>query len=369
MTSPESKDDLELELVREAAEADKLEAALRELDRRHPPESPYQSAEFLVPWLAYYSRRAGLSAVILREAGRPAAVLPLVRDVVKRGPLRARRLGLPAHGGHPPTLDIRTGERDAPAAARALLSLLSGRAGRCDVISLRHLSANSALLKLLPVICRKNGLTIAVYPARRESYVSLDGDWESYLSRVRGDHRRLIKRRMKQVDEDPHWEFVHQWPGEDEVEEVAARYVAVIARSWKSEEARDVAFVEFLKEMMRGFARRKDLLVSWLKGPGGDGASLLQLRQGGVLSGFHQAYAEDCPVKGPGTLLLGSAVKFAFESGLAIYDFATYAEHIHRWGPLFRNSFHVYITRKSPVGWIIQKNLARKELSKGEPQG
>jgi len=298
------------------------------------------------------------------EAAGPWCVLPLVRDEVRRGPVRVRRVGLPAQGGHPPTLDARALEKRAPEATRLLLSHLSGRGPGCDVISLRHLSASSFLLKFLPAACEELGLLWSLYPARREAYLNLHGDWDSFLDSLKGDHRRLVRRRLRRIEEQGQWRFEHEWPGVEEVERVHRRYLSVVSRSWKRGELEDDGFVELLRRLMVGFARRGDLLVSWLRGPTADGACLLQFRQGKVVSGFHQAYAEDCPVKGAGTLLLGHAVRYAFETGVGVYDFATYAEHIQRWNPAFKNSFHVYVTRRSLKGFLIQRKLKRIHRSR-----
>ena len=116
---------------------------------------------------------------------------------------------------------------------------------------------------------------------------------------------------------------------------------------------------------MRSFARNGNLLISWLRGPGVDGAGIVQLRWGGLLASFHLSYMEDCPIEGPGTLLKGSAIAYAYKAGLAVYDFSTYAEHIHRWRPLYRNTANVYITRKNPAGWLIQRQMRKRELRSG----
>lgn len=352
-------------MIDDLGSLDVLAGALQELDRVFPPETAYQSADFLIPWLTYASARSNLHAILLWENGQIRAALPLVTDEVKRGPLSIPRLGFPTLGGHPPSFDIRLGEKEAALAAGALLSAFTKAGAPWKVLSLRHLSGSSPLLSLLPDMCRKRGLCFSWFPARRESYLVLDSDWNSYLSRLRRKHRKEINRGFRRIEEVGGWEFKDEWPGEDDVEGQFERYISVVRGSWKSDEAGDDGFVKLLGDVMRSFARRGDLLISWLRGAGGDGAALIQLRRGRLLSAYHMAYSDACPIKGAGTELLGHAISHAYKAGAAIYDFSTYAEHIHRWRPRYRNTANVYVTKKSPTGWLIRRRMAKRKGEAG----
>ena len=361
MISTGDNSSFEVQVINDAGSLGALSDALRELDRMYPPETAYQSADFLVPWLLYASSRAKLHTMLLFEKGLIKAALPLVSDEVKRGPLTIPRLGFPTRGGHPPSFDVRLGEKMAAPAAELLLSTFSKSGAPWKVLSLRHLSGNSPLLQIFPDMCRKRGLSFSWFPARRESYLVLDGDWESYLARLRRKHRKEINRGFRRIQEVGGWEFVDEWPGEDSVRELLDRYLKVVKGSWKSDETEDVRFIELLEGVMRSFARKGDLLISWLRGPSEDAAALIQLRRGRSLSAYHMAYTEACPVKGAGTELLGHAIFHAFDTGSVIYDFSTYAEHIHRWRPFYRNTVNVYITKKTPSGWLIQRQMKKRE--------
>jgi hypothetical protein len=361
MTSTGDNSSFDVQVIDDAGSLDVLGDALRELDRKYPPETAYLSADFLVHWLLYASARSKLHTMLLSDNGLVKAVLPLVSDEVKRGPLTIARLGFPTRGGHPPSFDLRLGEKSAAPAAELLLTTFSKRGAPWKVLSLRHLSGNSPLLHLLPDMCGKRGLSFSWFPARRESYLVLDGDWESYLARLDGKHRREVNRGFRRIEDAAGWEFVDEWPGEDGVVGLLDRYLKVVRGSWKSDEADDAGFVELLDRVMRSFARKGDLLVSWLRGPGADGAALIQLRRGRVLSAYHTAYTKECPVRGAGTELFAHAIHNAYETGTTIYDYSTYAEHIHRWRPLYRNTVNVYITKKTLSGRLIQRQMKKRE--------
>jgi hypothetical protein len=360
MAQTGESESLSVQVIENVSGLEDLGAALKEIDRRHPPETVYQSGEFLVPWLSCAARRSSLRAIVLRDGAGARAVLPLVCDEVRRGPFRVSRMGLPTHEGHPPALDIRAGEKDAPAAAVALLSAFTERGAHCDVLSLGHLSGNSSLLRALPDMCRRRGLVFSWRPARRESFLLLEGDWDSYLARLKRHHRKEINRGFRRIEEVGEWKFIDEWPREDGVQQAHERYLNLVRGSWKTQEAGDEEFVLLLEKVMRSFARRGDLLVSWLSGPDGDGAALIQLRKGKLMAAFHQAYASVCPVKGAGTELLGHAIRRAYEEGAFLYDFSTSAGHIHRWNPLYRNTCHVYVTKRTPAGWLVRRRLMRE---------
>jgi hypothetical protein len=351
---------MDVHVIDDVSALEDLGAALKEIDHRHPPETVYQSGEFLIPWLSNAARSSSLRAIVLRDDGGAKAVLPLVCDEVRRGPFRIRRIGLPTHEGHPPALDIRAGEKDALAAAEVLLSTFTGSGERWEVLSLGHLSGNSALLRALPDMCRRRGLVFSWRPARRESFLLLEGDWDSYLARLKRHHRKEINRGFRRIEEAGGWSFVDDWPGEDGVLDSHERYLNLVRQSWKTQEAGDEGFILLMERVMRSFARRGDLLVSWLTGPEGDGAALVQLRRGRLMAAFHQAYASVCPVKGAGTELLGHAIRHAYERGMFLYDFSTSAGHIHRWSPLYRNTCNVYVTKRTPAGWLIRRRLMRE---------
>ena len=364
MASSKNIRDFEIQVIDDPGSLDALGDALREFDRKLMPETPYLTTDFLVPWLVYASSLANIHTVLLWKNKQVVAMLPLISDKVKRGPFTIPRLGFPTQvGGHPPSFDFRYEEKDAALAAEALLSVFSESGLHWKVLSLRHLSGNSAMLGILPDMCRARGLAYSWFPTRRESYLVLDEDWDSYLARLGTRIRQQMNRGLRRVQESDGWEFVHEWPDTDSVEELLERYLAVIKGSWKSYQADDKAFVALLEDVMRSFARRGDLLLSWLRGPGADGAGNIQLRRSGVLTSFHIAYMEGCPIAGAGTLLKGSAISYAYEAGLAIYDFSTYAGHIHRWSTKYRNTANVYITKKTPAGRLIQRQMAKREAN------
>jgi hypothetical protein len=354
--------DCDLQVVDKPESLDGYRDGLKRLERMSPPETAYLSADFLLPWLRYAAGVTGLHTLALVKDETLLALLPLVSDKVKRGPLTIPRLGFPTQGGgHPPSFDIRCAERGAPAAAEALLATFANGSPRWKVLSLRHLSGNSALMSILPGMCRKMGLVFSWYPSRRESYLVLNGSWDSYFERVGRKIRAQVKRGLTRVEADGGWEFVHEWPAAEDVQGALERYVRLMRASWKSAEADDAGFVSLLGDVMRSFAESGNLLMSWFAGPGVDGAGIIQLRCGGVLSSFHVAHMEDCPIPGPGTLLKRSALENAYELGIQIYDFSTYAEHIHRWLPNYRNTANVYITRKNPTGRLIQHQMKKRE--------
>lgn len=360
MTAAPSNNNLEIRIIEDVSELDALGEALSRIDKRYSSETVYQSKEFVIPWLAYAARRRKLSVILLSDRKGVKAVVPLVSDVIRRGPIRFSRLSLPTEGRQPPSLDARLAENDAGVVADTLLSFFSARGAPWEILSLNHLSGNSVLLRLLPELCRQRGLSFSWRPTRRESFVMLEGDWSSFRARLGGNHRRELRRILRRIDEMPGWSFEDTWPTEEDVPGTLARYLKVVKSSWKVDETRDEEYIEFLENLMRSFASRGDLVISWLRGPDGDGAALVQLRKGRTLAAYHHAYVENCPAPGPGTALLSHAIARAYDDGISIFDFSTSEQYIHIWNPLFRNTCHVSITKKTPVGWALGKLVGRR---------
>lgn len=363
-----SESGIRFQIIHNVDELEELLFSWQLLDRRNPPETTYLSPDFLIPWLRYVQQQRTLSVVLMYEREKLTGIAPLVRDVIKCGPIRIRRLSLAGFGEACPTLDIRTYENQAHLIVSEFLKYRESGVHPWSILALRRLSGNSAFLRFLPDVCREQGLSLIWEPARRESYLRMEGSWQDYLKRLPKNHRNELSRGRKNLDRTTDWHFSCDWPSKTTVSQVLRDYQDILARSWKKMELDSPGLYTFRKDLFTRFASRGDLLVTRLQGPEGPGAMLITFREGCSLFSYVMAYAQDCPVRGSGTVLLGHTIAYAYEKNFAIYDFSTGGEHIHRWSPLWRNTWNVYIVRRSPMGKVLQFLMAyrrrqRKKIS------
>lgn len=348
-----------VEVVRDTAGLHRVSDAWAALDRRYPPESPYHTKEFLEPWLAYSARSRHMHTLLVWNGQRLVGLMPLVQDTPRVGPFRITRLALPTQGRVVPRMDARIYESQAPDVVRTVFTHLRGEGSRWTVLALRHLTANSVLLRLLPDICREFGLTLITEPSREEGYLYLGLDWDAYLARLPQRHRRTVRQVLRQVDDTPGWEFEDLWPTPPMMPELLTDYRAVLQRSWKSEEAGDEAYAQFLGWAMAAFATGRRLYVSRLRGPDGSGAAAIMFRHGRVLTGYNMAFAQDCPIRSPGTALLAHIIAVAHRDGYGVFDFSTSAPHVDRWMPVYNNTVNAYVVRRTPAGLAARAALPR----------
>lgn len=350
---------LRIEVVREPSALDSLRPAWERLDARCPPASPFHRSTFQLPWLHYLAATRRLHVLLAWSGEELAAVLPLLGDDVRRGPVRAGRLSLPTHGRGVPRMDARLDATRAPEAARALLQAWRATARPWTFLSLRHLDGDSRLLRVLPAACRALGLTCLTVPARKEAYVPLTADtWAAHLRRLPKKHRATLNAAFQRVDRRDGWRFDDCWPAPAEVDELLSGYHRMVAGSWKREEVGDGALMTFRAEAARGFARTGDLhLVRLLDGAGATAAAVLSFRAGRVLAASIMAYRDDCPIRSAGSATLACAIRAAYACGLAEVDFASAAPHLTRWLPMYRPTYDVYVLRNAGAALAFQLAL------------
>ena len=353
-------DDVRITIIRDAAELEQLRAAWDRLEQRALPETVFLTHTYLIPRLVYLATLRPLHVACVWSGQQLVALFPLVEDTVRMGPVRRRRLALATTGYQAPTLDVRVCESHAAASVRRLLTHAEPGVPPWAILSFRHLSMNSPLLRTLPRLCRELGLWVVKEPSRREAYVHLEDSWDAQVDRLHSKFRKSLRRAYRAFDKTPGWKMTHTWPTEAEWAGIIPEYWDTVRRSWKSAECDDRPFVAFLNDVARAFAREGRLMVSRTTGPSGCDAAELHFLRERTLTPIHMAFDAACPVPGAGTLLMADALRYATEHGFSLYDCASGADHLNRWAPVYRNTCHVHILRRGPTGAALRFGLARR---------
>jgi CelD/BcsL family acetyltransferase involved in cellulose biosynthesis len=270
---------------------------------------PVGGSAWVRAWLATYSDRYRLAAVVAARAGEPTAALPLVRW--RRRPWFLETMGV--RELLEPT--------DARGADPAALRAVAGELARLRLpLRLKRLPADSPLLPVLRTAFGRRALVLSRGVTGTPT-IALDDTWrapESHFSSRRRQDFRAARRRADKLGE------VHLTVEEPATAEDADRlfdeFVAIEAAGWKTEAGTSLAAQPRLQACYRTFSRlaaeEKSVRFAVLRIAGRPVAMQLGSEYGGQYCVFKIGFDEEFARCSPGTLLMLHTVAWAAERGL-----------------------------------------------------
>lgn len=342
-----------------------LEAAWQAFDQRYPPETLYQECRFLMCWFHHLPEGKKPYIVTIWKEDELQCIAPLVIAPIGMGPLKFFRICLATVRPHSPTLDIRINPNNAEAIIDRLLLYLERDGPRWSWWDLRHISSSGFFAQHAVHVARKYRYLCVTEEARPESYLEITQSWDDYYSGLSRECRKVVRRCFREVDSADCWSYRHQWVRSDELGDTLADYRSTVALSWKKNELDDKGYFSMNDSLCAEYAKTGDLLISCVGTDESSAGVLMCFRSELGLFAYHMAYDEssDLPY-GIGTGLLASAMKFAMDEGIPLFDFSTAAGHIHRWKPDIRITKNVHLFKRSVSGMLLYALQNRKLLRK-----
>ncbi len=136
--------------------------------------------EWLEPWRAAFAAERPLRVIVVRDAGEPVAILPLIVYSYRRRKLATRTLRLLGNGLSD-RLDILV-HPQRPGAAQALGAALASLRGEWERLELSDLDLGSGTGARLQTALRAAGLPVARRSTARCPCVPLSGDFETFYA-------------------------------------------------------------------------------------------------------------------------------------------------------------------------------------------
>jgi CelD/BcsL family acetyltransferase involved in cellulose biosynthesis len=246
---------LELHIIDDLKDLACSADAWNSLWQRSDAAAPSSRAEQLALWFEKFAPNARFSALMVEDAGRLVAALPLVRRRVKK----VLSVGaLPScewtSGGDllvDPHCDV----------ASALDELARGAAkGRWPLLWCEDVPRDEPRWQQLSAALSRAGWSVDLRERGQTAQTVINHDWDSYLARLSGDFRRARKRYARRLEEHGKTELIVHRPTDSvEIDELIRVTFEVEDRSWKG-----TAGTSVLKNdgMLAFFQRQAQLLAA-----------------------------------------------------------------------------------------------------------
>jgi CelD/BcsL family acetyltransferase involved in cellulose biosynthesis len=316
----------------------------------------FHRAGWIAAWWEAFGR-GGLEIAAAREpGGRLAAVLP----VLTRGPV----IQSPTNWHTPVFGPV---AQDAESIAAVLRWLLRRR--RCWV-DLSLVDSRDPLARVLPALSAELGTRTTVRSVLRSPYIELRGTWEEYEASLSREVRRQARKRWRRLEREGRLEARFS-AGGAQLDDLLTEGFGIEGSGWKDERGTSIrsspATERFYRRVSHWAAAHGWLQLGELRLDGRCLAFMLNFEQGGSVytlkAGFDTEYARFAP----GTLLTRASIAYAFETGLACYEFLGAAsDYKLHWTRTVRERLRLQAFPRSPVGtagfvtWRYARPLARR---------
>jgi CelD/BcsL family acetyltransferase involved in cellulose biosynthesis len=240
----------------------------------------------------------------------------------------------------------------------ALLRFLGENGDRWDSLDLVEVAADG---EILPAFREWRTSTLRTSLREVETsaspYVSLDGSWEDYLSRLGASTRKHVRRWLRKLEALGGYEVeVFKEPGS--MNEALDAYLGIEAVSWKSQVGQGIRKsaqnVAFYRDLLPRLARRGRAEVVFLRHRGERLAGFIELSLETTVYASQTTFDSRYEQLSPGAALQALCLKRRMESGASVYElFAKFHHDKLRWADEVRPSVNLKVRRLgSARGWL-----------------
>lgn len=339
------------DLVRTRDGFDALETDWRRLLRRRKAANVFLTWEWVSSWWELFSERCEPWVLTVRRAdGTLVGLAPFAKKTVaNRHGLRYPVITFLGAGAlSPDHLDLIVDSDQSAMVTTVLTSELASRCGSSCVLSLRGVSAASALVSNLSRLAGYRELSAESCP-----YVPLPTDWTTYrktLSSKLQSHLDYCQRRLqKEHGGAARFDFVQsaaELPG-------ALQGLFDLHRDVREAHGESGAFVDerlraFHVRVATQFLRRGWLRLYRLRIDDNAVAWLYCCRYNNTLSYYQSGYDQAWKRYSPGSLMIAHAIRSAIEEGATEFDFLRGEEpYKRRWANHTRNDINLEFSRNA----------------------
>lgn len=303
--------------------------------------------------------------LVAREGEQPVAIVPLVRDQWRWGPLPARMLSLPVNG-HSPASGL-VAPRRVPEVASAVLEHLATAEG-WDLVRLGGVPRGAALTTALVERARRSGWQVGDSVLAGSSIVRVTGTWEDYLRSRSHNFRKSLGRAERAIGRiGP--TSIEQHEGADAVRAAMASFVEVDRESWKAESGESIGLRQDLASFYSTVAARcaeRGRAAVWILRAGEEPAAAtlcvrdrewLYVLKSSFKAKFGSAYLS------PTFILVGEILRDAWRRAIPGIDFLHHSAFTERWANGCREYERIELSRRRPYPMLLRLLSRRRAIA------
>lgn len=305
--------------LKSLAELQQYATAWNDLWQRSAVTIPTAQAELLAQWLTHFNGARHFEAIVVEDAGRFVAALPLVtsRGAVTTGTMPSNHWT--------PASDLLVD----PLADGVVFDLLAREFAHCpwSFLWLDFAIVDAKRWGNLLHACERQSFAVDVRPHFRLPRVDIVGTWEDYRASWSRNHRQQLARARRRLIAD-HGELVlREYPLDDDtlVAEAVAQGFAIENRCWKgaagSSVLRTPGMLGYFTRQAQLLAQRGQLTMSRLEAGRTTIAFMYGWKAKEVFHAFKAGYDEAFAAFSPGQLLIHDILEQCFtERRYRVFD-------------------------------------------------
>ncbi|WP_192361889.1 GNAT family N-acetyltransferase [Mesorhizobium mediterraneum] len=339
-----------IELVKSLTRLGEITTEWQSLLDRVGSTSPFLHPAFLLPWYSQAEQdRLRTHLMAAWRGKRLVGLLPLSLKSSGIAGLSHRRLSPPLYGSTPP-FDLVTSE--PPASLLMAIDLFFERLLAWDRIHWPAMPAQSLVSTLVTEHLRRKGHSVRIVPVESRFSVDTRNGWDNYFASIRSHYRNEIKRQGRVAERMGGARVETFRPGGANFEEHLVHARMVIGASWKNSDEMVERGLEHLERMSRSLSEAGMFFIHTLFLGGKPVAYLSEIEHEGRRYAFHIAYDDEYAVVSPGTLVLMSAIRMAFEDEMQSYEFCGYRDYLRRLSNVDADFCSVDVTNRSVLSHL-----------------
>ena len=332
------------------------------VDRAGIPH-PFLRHEWVRTWWDAFGAGARLHVIVVRMAGRIAAIAPLMRDTTSMYGVPVRRIRFLQNDHTPRTDVIVAAYREA--SYRAIWTALQDERPRWDLLQLNQLERESPTPGAVSALAAGARCPTGVWPSSDSPSLQLAGTWDSYQAGLPAKFRSNLRNRMSRLTRigEPALEVLEDRAA---IEAAAGDAWRLEASGWKREAgtaiASDPAVQRFYSALIERGTAAGWLQLLFLTVGGRRIATSYGARFANRLFLFKTGYDPELAACAPFKILTWFAIREAYAHGLSEVDFLgdtepwkrewTEAARGHDWLFVFADSVRARLLHSIKFQWV-----------------
>lgn len=307
-------------------------------------EHPFLSHEWVRTWWECFGMGKRLHVLVVKDAGEPVAIAPLMVAEGRMYGIRVRWLEF-IYNDHTPRFDfiVKAGRTDA---YQAIWDCLLEQRELWDALRFCQLTTDSPTLQEITRLARGSNFRLGMWPSTTSPYLPINTPWETYVGSLKSKHRSNLRNRQKRLAQ----------LGPVQIEEMEALDPASLAledgfrieaMAWKGQGGTAICCQPDVHLFYTRFARRAAqqgwLRLHFLKAEDKRIAFDYSLAYNNRLYLLKPGYDPQYSQYSPYNLLLYEVLQDAFRRGMSEFDFlGNDDEWKHQWAPARRQHVWLY---------------------------
>lgn len=348
-----------------------IEKDWRELQARSSNINVFQTFEWVETWWKHFGAGRDARVLFAWNDRKPLLALPLEAGSRKLAGMAVKRLSLLGADRLATCHEPLFAEPSAGRIHECFDAVFEGIPG-WDYLELKKIPQESPLIEELRLLAGRHDLQLVEIPYKKYPYVTLTGDFESFMeSPDRRSLKRNLRKYARRLEREGHVRVL--FPTDGELDGSIEDLVRLSRRGWKYSSGLDPFHAapnrDYFRELLPLFHKRKMLSLTMLELGGEKIAAVLCFSLRGRMYGYYKTFDDAHRKLSPDRVTLAHTIERAFSQRMCEMDFSEGEEDFKlQWTRASLPYSEVYmLNRRSPRLPLLLLWLSLRKRAKSSP--